>query len=271
MKNVRSFSVLLLVITLSFVFSIVPVVQAAPEKNEKSKQQKKTLDLTGLNKLQQQLMMEVFEKVKKEASTEYVRGFLEGYQVARKQFQQARQQEDPNKIYPITTMNAPVKGPKDAPVTLIEYTDYQCPFCKRVQPTIHDLLKEYPGKIRFATMCNPLSFHKNALPAAMASRAAGKQGKFWEMHDLLFENNKALDDASLVKYAKKLELNIEQFNKDRKDENIKKEILKEQAQAIKLGATGTPAFFINGKKLSGARPLAQFKAAVEDALKRLKK
>jgi protein-disulfide isomerase len=271
MKNVRSFSVLLLVITLSFIFSIVPVVQAAPEKNKKSNQQKKTLDLSGLNKLQQELMLEVFQKVKKDASTEYVRGFLEGYQVARKQFQQARKQEDPNKIYPITTMNAPVKGPKDAPVTLIEYTDYQCPFCKRVQPTIDSLLEAYPGKIRFATMCNPLPFHKNALPAALASRAARKQGKFWEMHHLLFENMKALDDASLVKYAKQLELNIEQFNKDRKDENLKKEILKEQAQAKKFGATGTPAFFVNGKKLSGARPLAQFKAAVEDALKKLKK
>jgi protein-disulfide isomerase len=271
MKNVRSFSLLFLVIILSLTFSIVPVVQAAPKNNKKNNQQKNTLDLTGLKKQQKELLRKIFNQIKKGTSDDYVKGFLEGYQVARKQFQKGRKKEDPNKIYPITTMNAPFKGPKDAPVTLIEYTDYQCPFCKRVQPTIDDLLKEYPGKIRFATMCNPLSFHKKALPAALAGRAAGRQGKFWEMHHLLFENNKALDDANLVKYAKQLDLNIEQFNKDRKDENLKKEILKEQAQALKFGATGTPAFFVNGKKLSGARPLAQFKAAVEDALKRLKK
>lgn len=271
MKILRPFSTLFLVITLSFIFSIVPVVQAAPENNKENDQQKNTLDLSGLNQQQKDLLTEIFTLIKKDKSGDYVKGFLEGYTVARKQFQKGRKKEDPNKIYPITTMNAPSKGPKDAPVTLIEYTDYQCPFCKKVQSTIDELLKEYTGKIRFATMSNPLSFHKKALPAALAGRAAGKQGKFWEMHHLLFENNRALDDANLVKYAEQLGLDIEQFNSDRKDENLKKEILKEQAQAVKFGATGTPAFFVNGKKLSGARPLAQFKAAVEDALKRTKK
>lgn len=175
--------------------------------------------------------------------------------------------EDPNKIYPVTTMNAPVKGPKDAPVTLIEYTDYQCPFCKRVQPTIEALLKEYPDKIRFSSMNNPLSFHKQALPAAMAARAAGNQGKFWEMREILFENSRKLKDADLVGYAQDIGLDIDKFNTDRKDEKLKAEILKEQKQAVRNNATGTPAFFINGKKLSGARPLAQFKAAVDEALK----
>jgi protein-disulfide isomerase len=164
-------------------------------------------------------------------------------------------------------MNAPVKGPDNAPVTIIEYTDYQCPFCKRVQPTLHTLFKEYEGKIRFASMSNPLSFHKNAMAAALAGRAAAKQGKFWEMHDLMFENSRALDDASLVKYAGQIGLDIEKFNADRNSEELKAYIKKEQAQAVKNGATGTPAFFINGKKLSGAQPISAFKAAVESALK----
>jgi protein-disulfide isomerase len=194
--------------------------------------------------------------------------FLETYKKGVQSKQGKRKKpEDPNKIYPVTTMNAPLKGSPDAPVTIIEYTDYQCPFCKRVQPTLKSLFKEFPDKIRFASMNNPLSFHKKALPAAMAARAAGKQGKFWEMHELLFENSRALDDANLVKYAQKIGLDIEKFNADRKSEELKAEILKEQQQAVKNGATGTPAFFINGKKLSGARPLAQFKTAVEDALK----
>lgn len=202
---------------------------------------------------------------KKEAN---VISFLDTYKrgVENRQGKQ-KKAEDPNKIYPVITMNAPLTGSPDAPVTIIEYTDYQCPFCKRVQPTLKTLLKEYPDKIRFASMNNPLSFHSKALPAAMAARAAGKQGKFWEMRDLLFENSRALDDASLVKYAKKLGLDVEKFDNDRKSEELKAEILKEQKQAIQNGATGTPAFFINGKKLSGARPLAQFKTAVENALK----
>lgn len=178
-----------------------------------------------------------------------------------------RAKEDPNKIYPVTTLNAPFKGPEDAPVTIIEYTDYQCPYCKRVQPTLKTLLKEYPGKIRFAVMNNPLSFHKRALAAAMATRAAGNQGKFWEMHYLLFENSRKLNEADLVGYAKDIGLDVDKFNTDRKDEKLKAEILKEQKQAVQNNATGTPAFFINGKKLSGARPLASFKAAVDSALK----
>jgi protein-disulfide isomerase len=271
MKKVRFYFMLFLAVTFYLVVSVVPVAQAAPKNSEQAHKQQDTLDLTGLDTKQKELLLEVFELIKKETSIDYVKGFLDGYKVARTQFQQVRQQEDPNKIYPITTMNAPSSGPKDAPITLIEYTDYQCPYCKRVQTTIHDLLEKYSGKIRFFTMCNPLSFHKNALPAALASRAAERQGKFWDMHHLLFENNKALDDANLVKYAQQLGLDIERFNADRKDEKLKQEILKEQAQAIKLGATGTPAFFINGKKLSGARPLAQFEAAVEEALKRPKK
>lgn len=270
MKNFRFIPIFFLALTFPLIVPIVPIVQAAPENNKKYNQQKNTLDLTGLNKQQKELLSEIINLIKKGTSNDFVKGFFEGYQVASKRSLKARKREDPNKIYPVTTMNAPSRGPKDAPVTLIEYTDYECSYCKRVQTTVESLLKEYPDKIRFATMCNPLSFHKRALPAALASRAARKQGKFWEMHHLLFENNKALGDANLVKYAEELGLNIEQFNADRKDENLKKEIQREQAQAIKFGATGTPAFFVNGKKLSGAKPLAQFKAAVEDALKKLK-
>ena len=183
----------------------------------------------------------------------------------------SKKPEDPNKIYPVTTLNAPVKGPEDAPVTLIEYTDYQCPYCRRVQPTLSALLEEFPGKVRFATLNNPLSFHKNALPAAMAARAAGIQEKFWEMHTLLFEDASALDDADLLEYAERLGLDIAKFNTDRNSKELKDEILQEQAQAVKNNATGTPAFFINGKKLSGAKPLNYFKTAIENELKAKKK
>ncbi len=104
------------------------------------------------------------------------------------------------------------------------------------------------------------------MPAALAARAAGLQGKFWEMHKLLFKDTRALDDADLLKYAGQIGLEIEKFNIDRNNKELKDEILKEQAQAVKNNAAGTPAFFVNGKKLTGARPLSFFKTAVEEAL-----
>ncbi len=130
------------------------------------------------------------------------------------------EKENPNSIYPVSIMNAPFKGPKDAPVTIIEYTDYQCSFCKQIQPIIDALFKKYPGKICFATMNNPLPSHKNALFAAMASRAAARQGKFWEMHELIFENSESLNNTKLIKLAEKIGLNIEQFNRDIKDKKL---------------------------------------------------
>ncbi len=212
----------------------------------------------------------VVKMIKEGKSKGFILGFFDGWEEGNKR-KRRRAKDDPNKIYPVTIMNAPVKGPQDAPVTIIEYTDYQCPFCKKVRATVEELLNDYPGKIRYAVMNNPLPFHKKALPAALAARAAKNQGKFWEMHELIFENSKALDDANLLKMAKKIGLNIEQFNTDRNNEKLKAEIKKEQDQAVKNNARGTPAFFINGKKISGAQPLSRFKTAVDEALQRPKK
>ncbi len=174
--------------------------------------------------------------------------------------------DDLNKVYAFLEFNAPVFGPKDAPVTLIEYSDYQCPFCKKAQPVIKALQKEYTDKIRIVIMNYPLPNHSNALPAAIAARAAGRQGKFWEMHDLLFENNNTLEDSKLVEFAKTLNLNIEKFNVDRMDQKLIDEVLKEKNQAISNNIRSVPSFFINGKKLVGDRSLAGFKRAIERAL-----
>ena len=212
----------------------------------------------------------VVQMVKQGKSEEFISGYFAGWREGTKRKREAQRQEDPNRIYPVSTMHAPVKGPAKAPVTIIEYTDYQCPFCRRVQDTLREIEAEYEGKIRLAVMNNPLSFHKNALPAALAARAAGRQGKFWEMHELLFKNQAKLDEDNLVKLAQKLGLDIKRFNADRRDEKLKREIRAEQVQAIRNNATGTPAFFINGKKLSGAKPIQHFRNAIEEALKRAK-
>jgi protein-disulfide isomerase len=159
-----------------------------------------------------------------------------------------------------------VKGPKDALVTIVQFSDFQCPFCSRVEPTIAQVMKEYEGKVRVAWKDNPLPFHPNALPAAIAARAAGEQGRFWDMHDRLFANQQNLDRATYEKYATELKLDLPRFKAALDGEKHKDEIVADQAQAAKMGAGGTPAFFINGVFLSGAQPFPAFKAVIDAEL-----
>jgi protein-disulfide isomerase len=163
--------------------------------------------------------------------------------------------------------SAPIRGPKDAPVTIVIWSDYQCPFCSRVEPTLTKILEEYKGKVRLAWKDLPLPFHNNAMPAAIAARAAGEQGKFWEMHDKMFANQQALDRPNLEKYAQELGLNMGKFKAVLDSEKYKKEVQADADQGAKIGARGTPAFFINGKFLSGAQPYEVFKTKVDDELK----
>ncbi len=162
---------------------------------------------------------------------------------------------------------SPIKGQKNAPVTIVAFEDFQCPFCARVQPTLKQLLTDYKGKVRVVFKHNPLSFHKDAALAAEASMAAGEQGKFWQYHDLLFKNQKALKRPDLESYAKQLGLNMKRFNAALDNGKFKKHIADDQALANKTGARGTPNFFINGIKFVGAKPLADFKKVIDDELK----
>ncbi|TNF29749.1 MAG: thioredoxin [Deltaproteobacteria bacterium] len=157
----------------------------------------------------------------------------------------------------------PSTNAPNAVVQIIEFSDYQCPFCSRVEPTIAKIKQEYGDKVQVTFMQNPLSFHKDARPASKASIAAMKQGKFWEMHEKLFANQKALKQADLERYAQELGLNMDQFKKDFADPEADKFIDSNQAIATALGATGTPSFFINGKNLRGAQPFEQFKAVID--------
>ncbi len=167
--------------------------------------------------------------------------------------------------------NAATKGPEDAEITIIEFSDFQCPFCNRVVPTMNQLLKDYKGKIRIAFRQHPLGFHKRAMPAAKASLAAGEQGKFWEMHDILFENQKDLSDANIMKMARDIGLNQKQFKKDWQSDKYDKQIAKDMQDARSLGAKGTPAFFVNGIYVKGAKPLPYFKQLIGKLLAQDKK
>jgi len=164
--------------------------------------------------------------------------------------------------------HSPVLGPKDAPVTVVEFSDFQCPFCKRGHDTMDELVKKYQGKIKLVFKHQPLSFHKQAFPAAVASMAAHRQGKFWAYHDKLFENYKSLNPDLFIKIAQELKLDINKFKKDLDNEQIKGMVRADQKEASRVGADGTPTFFVNGNVIEGAVPINVFSAAVDKELKK---
>ena len=162
-------------------------------------------------------------------------------------------------------------GKSDAWVTIVEVSDFQCPFCKRVNPTLDQVKKEYGDDVRIAFLHNPLSFHNRAMAAAMGAECANDQGKFWQMHDKLFENPKALSDDNITGYAQAVKLDMGKFSECYKGEKHKAKIQKQQSSVVKLGARGTPAFFINGRFLSGAQPFPSFKTLIDEELAKAKK
>jgi len=178
-----------------------------------------------------------------------------------------RGEPDPGTRFRAEIKGAPMKGAKDAHVTIVQWSDYQCPFCSRVEPTITKVMEEYKGKVRVVWRDLPLPFHPNAKPAAIAARAAGDQGKFWEMHDKIFADQAHMDRQTYEKYAQELGLNMTKFKAALDAEKGKEAIDADSAAGGKIGARGTPAFFINGKFLSGAQPFEMFKAKIDDELK----
>jgi len=181
----------------------------------------------------------------------------------------------------ISLKGDPVMGNKDAKVTLVEFTDYQCPFCGRAyRQTYPPVVAEYvkTGKVRYVIHNYPLTqLHPNAFRAAEAARCAQDQGKFWEMHDRLFGNQKALDEKGLEASAKALGLDTQKFDQCLTSGKYKKEIQAEVAAGRKLGVTGTPTFFLGPtgndpneiratKKIGGAFPYTAFKKAIDDII-----
>lgn len=168
----------------------------------------------------------------------------------------------------------PAKGPADAKVLIVEFSDFQCPYCARfTQQTLPSILSEYSDRVRFVFMNFPLtSIHPDALKAAEASECAYDQGAFWEYHDLLFQNQSALDVESLKSYAASLGLNTNEFNdcldSGEKTDDVEKDMTAAQkaVQEANLDRFGTPAFFINGKHFGGAQPFEAFKQVIDAAL-----
>jgi protein-disulfide isomerase len=163
---------------------------------------------------------------------------------------------------------SPRKGSRTPRVTLVEISDFQCPFCGRVAPTLKEIETKYPNDVAFVFVNQPLSFHENALPAARAALAAHRQGKFWEFHDKLFANQQALGPADLEKYAGEIKLDVARFKRDLADPRINDQIADDQRLAASVDATGTPSFLINGRKVVGAKPLQAFTAVIDEEIKK---
>ena len=174
---------------------------------------------------------------------------------------------DPNKRYEIG-VGTHVRGPADAKVTIVEWSDFQCPFCRRSRPTIEQIEKEYGGQVRVAFRHLPLAFHPKAGPAHAAAAAAGMQGKFWEMHDMIFDNQQEMAPAKYVEWAGEMGLDVEQFKKDVDSAEVKQIVETDKKAAEKLGVTGTPAFFVNGRYIRGAQPFPTFKVIIDEELEK---
>ncbi len=177
----------------------------------------------------------------------------------------SRPQEDPNAVYRVPVDGSVAKGPADALVTIVESSDFECPYCKKAAPTLKQVEEAYAGKIRLVFKHNPLPMHQNAIPAANAAEAAGAQGKFWQMHDKLF-TSPSLDRPSLEGAAKELGLDLAAFRAALDGQRFADRIRRDQELVRGVGAGGTPTFFINGRKVVGAQPFERFKAIIDAEL-----
>jgi protein-disulfide isomerase len=174
--------------------------------------------------------------------------------------------EDDGKIHKVELGNAPVRGPRDGAVTVVLFSEFQCPFCKKIAPTLEELEKAFPGKVRVAWKNFPLGFHEHARGAALAAHAAGQQGKFWQMHDKLLENQQALLPADLERYAQELGLDVARWKVAMASSELASLVDADMKQGQSLGVTGTPSMFINGRKVVGALPLDMLKPIVQEVL-----
>lgn len=158
---------------------------------------------------------------------------------------------------------SPAIGPKDAKITIVEFSDFQCPYCNRGRTTMEEVMKAYPNDVRVVFKHYPLPFHKDAEPAAKASWAAQQQDKFWEFHDALFKNQDKIGKEFFIQTAKDLKLDIDQFEKDMNSEAAAKQVKEDMELGSKNGIQGTPGFFVNGVAVKGAYPVSHFKKIID--------
>jgi protein-disulfide isomerase len=170
-------------------------------------------------------------------------------------------------VVQVETAGRPERGAgANAPVTIVTFSDYECPFCGRAESVVNDVMKTYGDRVRLVFRDYPLPMHPNAHRAAEAANCANAQGKFWDYHNKLFANQQALGDDKLKEYAKDVGLDTTKFEKCLADKTYVPAVEKDMEDGSKVGVSGTPAFFINGHMLSGAQPFEKFKEVIEEEL-----
>lgn len=167
----------------------------------------------------------------------------------------------------VSTEGDPSIGPVDAPVTIVEFSDYQCPYCTAwYRQTLSKILTTYPNQIRFVYRDLPIPSHSEAVPAAEAANCAGEQGAYWKFHDALFSDQYPLGRTAYEQYAQDLGLDLEGFKACLDDHRYQVEVKEDAAEAARLGLNATPSFVINGRIVIGALPFESFKAIIDEEL-----
>jgi protein-disulfide isomerase len=159
------------------------------------------------------------------------------------------------------------RGPATAPVTILEWSDFQCPFCREAQPVLERLLAEFPDTVRLVFKDFPLRSHGLAGPAALAARCAGAQGRFWEYHDMLFLTQPAFARDELVAYARRLGLDTTRFAECLDSAAPREAVVADQREGREAGVRATPTFFVNGRRVEGALPPEEFRTVLLEALR----
>jgi protein-disulfide isomerase len=212
-----------------------------------------------------ELRLKVWDHLRSQKVTEQRQSYLQGLRGQSKVT--VLLQEPTSARYDVSGDRGFALGPKDAPVTIVEFSDFQCPFCKTATATIKQVLDKYPGKVRLVFRDYPLaSLHPQAPKAHEAARCAGDQAKFWEYHDVLFERSPKIAPQDLKQYAQELKLDATAFGQCLDSGKYTAEVDKDFQEGVGLGLTGTPSFFINGKQIVGAQPLAAFQRIVDGEL-----
>lgn len=234
------------------------------EQLKKAIEKDPSIVFTAIEKDPEQFI-EVVNKAAREAQSK-------GAEKAAQEENSKRDEEFKNPLKPEIEEGRAVWGPADAKITIVEYSDFQCPYCSRGFQTIEEVKKAYPGQIRFVFKHLPLDFHPLAMPAAKYFEAIARQDaqKAYQFHDLVFQNQGELNskkEAFLKESAKKAGADMKKLEKDLADESLMERINKDMAEAQKFGISGTPGFIINGVSLKGAYPFSEFKNIIDRHLK----
>ena len=172
----------------------------------------------------------------------------------------------PQLVLPVSERDH-VQGPDDAPVTLVEYGDFECPYCGMAYPLVKDAQRRLGDRLRFVFRNFPISTaHPHAEHAAEVAEAAGAQGKFWEMHDLLYERQTTLDDAHLRRFAEELGLDVERFDREMTERRYEARVREDFMSGVRSGVNGTPSFFVNGVRYDGRWDEGHLIGALEQAV-----